>query len=83
MGGGQQLEDRRGRVLEPRLAPMCTGACATGCAWDVGLRQSRLGQMALGALHVLATKICPKLLLAVARLGACPVSATCCARIWN
>lgn len=39
--------------------------------------------MALGALHVLATKICPKLLLAVARLGACPVSATCCARIWN
>ena len=31
-GGGQQLEDVRGHVLELRLAPVCVGACATGCA---------------------------------------------------
>ena len=31
-GGGQQLEDVKGHVLELRLAPVCVGACATGYA---------------------------------------------------
>lgn len=30
-GGGQQLEDVLGHVLELSLAPVCAGACATGC----------------------------------------------------
>lgn len=30
-GGGQQLEDVLGHMLEPRLAPLCRGMCRRVC----------------------------------------------------
>ena len=73
----------------------CAGACAraelgSSVCWDMCHRvhlgcgswaDCRLGQVALGAFHVLATKICPKLSLAVAGPEGCTLSAMCCARI--
>lgn len=60
---------------------VCWGMCHRvhlGCgSWA----DRRLGQVALGACHVLATEICPKLSLAVAAPEGCTLSAACCARI--
>lgn len=77
--GGHEGARARDEAGSNVCGSMCHRLCL-GCGSEA---ESRLGQVALGTFHVLATKICPKLLLALARLGACPVSATCCARIWN